>query len=112
MRSIGGLELVPELTRSAGIQLNKRVSLQRRVVACTSIAIHPELIKLQGRLAALTEARAHFVAQMLELNNLRDQVTKAQLSARRPQRGRRPRRRSRQRSLNSLVRCTRMKPNP
>jgi hypothetical protein len=36
-------EAVPELTRSVGIQLNERVSLQRRVVALLASQMHAEL---------------------------------------------------------------------
>jgi hypothetical protein len=40
---------------------------------------------LQQRLAALTEGTANLITQLSELNELRERVRKAQLSAQRPQ---------------------------
>jgi hypothetical protein len=78
-------EAVPELTRSVGIQLNERVSLQRRVVALLASQMHAEIEKLQDRLAAIAEAKARFVALLSELTSLREQIARAELWARGPQ---------------------------
>jgi len=75
---------VPELTRGARIQLNKRVPLQRRVVTLLASKMHADIDKLLDRLAALAEARARFVALLSELAGLREQLAKAELWARRP----------------------------
>jgi hypothetical protein len=75
---------VPELTRSASIQLNERVSLRRGVVALLASQMHVETEKLLDRLAALAEARARFVALLSELASLREQIVRAELWARGP----------------------------
>jgi hypothetical protein len=45
-----------------------------------------QMSSLQQRLAAVTDAAANLIAQLCELNELRDRVRKAQLSARRSRR--------------------------
>jgi hypothetical protein len=50
-------------------------SLQQRVAVDT-----------EARLAAVTDAAANFIAQLCELNELRERVRKAELSARRSRR--------------------------
>jgi hypothetical protein len=55
------------------------------VVALLASQMHAEIEKLQDRLTALAEAKAHFVALLSELTSLREQMATAELWARGPQ---------------------------